>query len=72
MPSVAGVQGFAAEGSVADRGERDEAGPSSRLEEPEAEDIKTITTGETMYQSAARFEDLPISDPLLQVLSHLR
>lgn len=57
-----------AEVGVADRGERDEAGPSTRLEEPEAEDIKTITTGETLYQSAKRFEDLPISDPLLQGL----
>jgi len=64
-PEAAG--GVAKEG-VADRGERDEAGPVTRLEEPDAEDIKTITKGDTLYQSAKRFEDLPISDPLLQVL----
>lgn len=42
--------------------------PESRLEDPEVEDIKTITAGDTMYSSAKKFEDLPISEPLLQVL----
>ena len=45
----------------------DEPASSSRLEEPETEDIKTVTTGDTLYSSAKRFEDLPISEPLLQV-----
>ena len=40
--------------------------PSRGLEDPEAEDIKTITAGDTMYSSAKKFEDLPISEPLLQ------
>ena len=35
-------------------------------EEPETEDIRTVTGG-TIYKSAVRFEDLPISPELLQV-----
>ena len=48
-------------------GSPDEPETSNRLEDPEVEDIKTITAGDTMYSSAKKFEDLPISEPLLQV-----
>ena len=50
----------------------DEPETSSRLEDPEVEDIKTITAGDTLYSSAKRFEDLPISEPLLQVIAAAR
>lgn len=52
-------------------GQVDTPEPRTQLEEPEVEDIKTVT-GDTMYSSASRFEDLPISEQLLQVLPCLR
>lgn len=52
-------------------GTKDEPEPSNRLEDPEVEDIKTVTAGDTMYSSAKKFEDLPISEPLLQVISDI-
>ena len=51
-------------------GQVDTPEPRTQLEEPEVEDIKTVT-GDTMYSSASRFEDLPISEQLLQVLPWL-
>ena len=53
------------EADTIEAGTKDE--PESRLEDPEVEDIKTITAGDTMYSSAKKFEDLPVSEPLLQV-----
>lgn len=37
------------------------------LQEPEAEDIKTVSAGDTIYASATSFEDLRLSDDLLKV-----
>jgi hypothetical protein len=36
------------------------------LHEPDADAIKTVAAGDTMYTSAKTFEDLPIPKPLLQ------
>ncbi len=37
------------------------------LQEPETEDIKTVSAGNTIYSSATSFEDLQLSPELLQV-----
>ena len=37
------------------------------LQEPETEDIKTVSAGDTIYSSATSFEDLRLSPELLQV-----
>lgn len=51
----------------------DEESPSckqpeqSGLQEPEDNEIRTVHAGDTPYTSATSFEDLPLSEPLLQV-----
>jgi len=68
-PSANGSHDREAEAADTEQaGIRDEPEASNKLEDPEVEDIKTITAGDTMYSSAKKFEDLPISEPLLQVV----
>ena len=46
----------------------DEPTPTPQgLQEPEAEDIKTVSAGDTIYGSATSFEDLCLSEDLLKV-----
>jgi len=40
---------------------------SQGLQDPETEDIKTVSAGNTIYSSATSFEDLQLSPDLLQV-----
>jgi len=40
---------------------------SQGLQDPETEDIKTVSAGNTIYSSATSFEDLQLSPELLQV-----
>lgn len=37
------------------------------LQDPETEEIKTVSAGNTIYSSATSFEDLQLSPELLQV-----
>ncbi len=50
-----------------ENGTADEPSPSPQgLQEPEAEDIKTVPAGDTIYASATSFEDLRLSEDLLK------
>ncbi|CAL8468415.1 g7955 [Coccomyxa elongata] len=50
-----------------DGGTVDEPTPTPQgLQEPEAEDIKTVSAGDTIYASATSFEDLSLSEDLLK------
>lgn len=40
---------------------------SQGLQDPETEEIKTVSAGNTIYSSATSFEDLQLSPDLLQV-----
>jgi len=40
---------------------------SQGLQDPETEEIKTVSAGNTIYSSATSFEDLQLSPELLQV-----
>ncbi len=42
------------------------------LQEPEDNEIRTVHAGDTPYTSAASFDDLPISQPLLQARAAAR
>lgn len=55
--------------AASEGGTQDEPSPSPQgvLLEPEAEDIKTVSAGDTIYASATSFEDLRLSEDLLKV-----
>jgi len=64
----------AAPAAAPDRPDEKEGAASTApgLQEPEDNEIRTVHAGDTPYTSAASFDDLPISQPLLQARAAAR
>ena len=66
--AAGGEAAAAAAAAAPDRPDEQEGAASTApgLQEPEDNEIRTVHAGDTPYTSAASFDDLPISQPLLQ------